>query len=87
MQCTVLQPHHVQITTVESLEKVCNHLRRRLGLPKSLSSITLYGRNNKLHLPFKSLEEEFRVSRTREVVQYRDSNELKVVNAGEGKAA
>lgn len=37
----------VPITTVESLErKVSSHLRRWLGLPKSLSSIALYGCNN-----------------------------------------
>ncbi|KAL7875122.1 hypothetical protein SRHO_G00060920 [Serrasalmus rhombeus] len=48
----------VPISTVETLErKVSNHLRRWLGLPKSLSCITLYGHNNKLQLPFKSLEE------------------------------
>lgn len=70
----------VLISTVEILEwKVSNYLRRRLGLPKSLSSIALYGQHNKLQLPFKSLEEEFKVMRTREVVQYRDS---KVATAG-----
>ena len=52
------------------------------GLPKSLSSIALYGCNNKLQLLFKSFEEEFKVSRTREVVHDRDSNNPKVVNAG-----
>lgn len=47
------------LTNVETLErKVSNHLRRWLGLLKSLSNIELYG-NNKLQLPlpFKSLEE------------------------------
>lgn len=29
-------------------------------MPRSLSSITLYGNNNKLRLPLKSLEEEFK---------------------------
>lgn len=36
---------------------------------------------NKLQLPFKSLEEEFKVSRAREVVQYRDSSDPKVAKA------
>ncbi|XP_063056077.1 uncharacterized protein LOC134450154 [Engraulis encrasicolus] len=73
----------VPVSTVETLErKVSNHLRRWLGLPKSLSSIALYGRNNKLQLPFKSLEEEFKVARVREVVLYRDSSDPKVANAG-----
>ncbi|XP_061896514.1 uncharacterized protein LOC133645675 [Entelurus aequoreus] len=71
------------ISTVEILERrVSNHLRRWLGLPKSLSSIALYGNSNKLQLPFKSLEEEFKVTRAREVVQYRDSRDPKVAKAG-----
>ncbi|XP_061101211.1 uncharacterized protein LOC133130563 [Conger conger] len=71
------------ISAVETLErKVSKHLRRWLGLPKSLSSIALYGRNNKQQLPFRSLEEEFKVTRAREVVQYRDSSDPKVANAG-----
>ncbi|XP_061925310.1 uncharacterized protein LOC133664585 [Entelurus aequoreus] len=71
------------ISTVEILERrVSNHLRRWLGLPKSLSSIALYGNSNKLQLPFKSLEEEFKVTRAREVVQYRDSSDPKVAKAG-----
>ncbi|XP_062283087.1 uncharacterized protein LOC133987658 [Scomber scombrus] len=73
----------VPISTVETLERrVSNHLRRWLGLPRSLSSIALYGNSNKLQLPFKSLEEEFKVSRAREVVQYRDSSDPKVAKAG-----
>ena len=47
-----------------------------------LKSVDKFGLSGKLQLPFKSLEEEFKVSRTREVVQYRDSNNPKVVNAG-----
>ena len=73
----------VPISTVETLERrVSNLLRRWLGLPRSLSSIALYGNTNKLRLPFKSLEEEFKVTRAREVVQYRDSSDPKVANAG-----
>ncbi|XP_028310814.1 uncharacterized protein LOC114468234 [Gouania willdenowi] len=73
----------VPISTVESLERrVSSHLRRWLGLPKCLSSLALYGNTNKLQLPFKSLEEEFKVTRAREVVQYRDSRDPKVAKAG-----
>lgn len=42
------------VTVVEGLEcKVSNYLRRWLVLSRSLSSIGLYGNNNKLRLPFK----------------------------------
>ncbi len=75
--------YEVPISTVDTLErKVSSHLRKWLGLPKSLSSIALYGHRNKLQLPLKSLEEEFKVMRAREVLQYRDSSDSKVANAG-----
>ena len=71
------------MTTVECFErKVSSFLRKWLGLPRSLSSIALYGRNNKLKLPFSSLTEEFMVTRAREVLLYRDSSDTKVSSAG-----
>ncbi|KAK7916460.1 hypothetical protein WMY93_012221 [Mugilogobius chulae] len=75
--------YEVPISTIETLErKISSHLRRWLGLPKSLSSIALYGRSNKLQLPLKSLEEEYKVSKTRVVLQYKDSKDSMVSNAG-----
>lgn len=41
-----------------------------LGLPQSLSSIILYRQNNKQKLPISNLYEEFKVTCTREVLQY-----------------
>lgn len=71
------------ISTVEILEKkVSNYLRSWLGQPKSLSSIVHYIHHNSLQLLFKSLEEEFKITITREVVQYRGSRDPKVANAG-----
>ncbi|XP_063050108.1 uncharacterized protein LOC134444859 [Engraulis encrasicolus] len=75
--------YNVPITTVECFErKVSSFLRKWLGLPRSLSSVALYGRNNKLELPFSSLTEEFMVTRAREVLLYRDSRDIKVSSAG-----
>uniref|UniRef100_A0A3B1JAJ2 Reverse transcriptase domain-containing protein n=1 Tax=Astyanax mexicanus TaxID=7994 RepID=A0A3B1JAJ2_ASTMX len=75
--------YEVPISIVEGLErKVSSFLRRWLGLPRSLSSIALYGRNTKLQLPLRSLEEEFKVTRAREVMMYRDSSDPKVAQAG-----
>jgi hypothetical protein len=51
-------------------------------IPRSLGSLALYGNTNKLQLPFKSLEEEFKVTRAREVVQDRDSCDPKVAKLG-----
>lgn len=53
-----------------------------MGLPQSLSSIALYGRNNKQPLPFSSLTEELMVTWTREVLLYRDSSVMKVSSVG-----
>ncbi|XP_061571176.1 uncharacterized protein LOC133424524 [Cololabis saira] len=75
--------YEVPLSTVETLErKISSHLRRWMGFPRSLCSAALYGKTNKLQLPFSSLEEEFRVSRTREALLYRDSKDSKVASAG-----
>ncbi|XP_072560565.1 uncharacterized protein [Paramormyrops kingsleyae] len=75
--------YQVPITTVETLErKISQFLRRWLGLPKSLSCIALYGHTNKLQLPFSGLTEEFKVTRAREVLLYRDSSDTRVSSAG-----
>jgi len=75
--------YEVPISTVEGFERrVSRFLRKWLGVPRSLSSTALYGKNNMLKLPFSSLNEEFKVSRTREVLQYRESCDPKVSQAG-----
>lgn len=56
--------YKVPISTVDSFER---KISRWLELLRSLNSITIYGRNNKLQLPINSLKEEFMVSHTREV--------------------
>ena len=68
---------------VDAMErKIKSYLWRWLGLPRSLSSATLYGTSNALQLPFKGLVEEFVVSQTREAIMYRYSKDPKVVAAG-----
>lgn len=70
------------MTSVESLEKlITRRLRRWLGVPKCLSTAALYGRINALQLPFNSLVEEFKVTRVREQLQYKESKDPKVVAA------
>jgi len=65
-----------EVPTVEGFERrVSKFLRKWLGLLRSLSSITLYGQNNKLRLLINSLNEDFMVSRTRKVLQYRESSD------------
>jgi len=70
--------YEVPISTIEDFErKVSRFLQKWLGLP-SLSSIAWYGQKNKLKLPIRSLNEEFKVGHAREVLQYRESQDPKV---------
>ncbi|KAL7853033.1 hypothetical protein SRHO_G00188180 [Serrasalmus rhombeus] len=71
-----LRIYDVRISTIEGFQK------KWLGLPRSLSNIALYGQNNKLTLPISSLSEEFKVSHAREVLQYRESEDPKISQAG-----
>lgn len=73
-----LLEYKVPITTIEALErKISSYLRSWLGLPRSLSSATLYSTSNVLQLLISSLIEEFMVARTQEVWQYRESRDQK----------
>lgn len=73
----------VPVTTVESFQrKISGFLLKWLGLPRSLNSAALFGTSNILQLPFSGLTEEFKVARTREALQYRDSRDGKVSSAG-----
>ncbi|XP_038147774.1 uncharacterized protein LOC119787807 [Cyprinodon tularosa] len=75
--------YEIPLTTVEGFErKISQYLRRWLGLPRSLSSIALFGHGTKLTLPLSSVSEEFKVARAREVLLYRDSTDGKVSSAG-----
>ncbi|XP_041867113.1 uncharacterized protein LOC121656126 [Melanotaenia boesemani] len=70
------------ISTIDLEKKVSRYLRRWLDLPQSLSNIALYGNTCKLSLPLKSIEEEFKVLRMREMLQFRESKDPKVSGAG-----
>lgn len=70
--------YEVPVTIVEGFEhNVSQFLRRWLGLPKG----PLYGHANKLQLPFSRLTEEFKVTRAKEVLLYRDSSDNRVSSA------
>ena len=75
--------YEVPLTAVESLERaISQFLRRWLGLPRSLSSMALYSKATKVQLPLSSVVEEFKITRAREVMLYRDSKDIKVASAG-----
>ncbi|VDH98197.1 Hypothetical predicted protein [Mytilus galloprovincialis] len=72
----------VPIVQSEALErKISACLRRWLGVPRSFSSIGLYSTGTKLQLPMKALTEEYKVTKTRQVMTLRDSKDAKVRGA------
>ena len=74
--------YEVPISTVDTLErKSTGFLRRWFGLPRSQSSAALYGSTCTLRLPISGLSEEFKVTKTREALMYRESKDPKVVAA------
>ena len=75
--------YDIPITTTESLERaISSRLRRWLGLPRCLSGAALYGNSNALRLPSSSLVEAFKITKTRELLQYTESEDPNVAAAG-----
>ena len=75
--------YEVPNTTVEALERITSrHLRKRLGVLPSFTSIGLYGKTNKLQFPLSSLVEEFKVAKSRLVLTLRDSPDELIRDAG-----
>ena len=73
----------VPATTAEMFEKVVSkYLREWLGVPRSFSSINLYGRENKLQLQLKGVVEEYKATKARQVMMIKDSADEKVSKAG-----
>ena len=73
----------ITMTTIIAMEnKISSYIRGWLDLPRSLSSIALYGSTNTLQLPFKGLTEEYMVTQTREVMMFKNLKDPKVVTAG-----
>lgn len=62
---------------VEDFERrVKRVLGKWLSLPQNLNGIAMYSQSNKLKLPISSLNEEFKVSRAREVQQQSEEPQL-----------
>ena len=88
-----LPPHNSPPNTVDSIyeftmahidqmeRKINSLLGRWLGQPKRLSSVALYGNNTALHPPFRSLIEEFKVTKIRTTLLYKLSKDEKVAGA------
>ena len=67
---------------VEQVEKkVTAHLKKWLGIPKSLSSDLLYARSAMIRLPYSSVVEEVKVARARTQVMLETSSDSCIKNA------
>ena len=67
---------------VEGLErKVTAHLKKWLGIPKSLSTDLLYARSAMIRLPYSSIVEEVKVARVRTKVMLETSQDVCIKNA------
>lgn len=74
--------YKVPMSMEETMERnIGQFLSRWLGLPRSLSSIALYGHSTMLQLPIGGLTEECRVTRAREIMMCRDPSDQKVATA------
>ena len=68
-----LMVYEIPVSIVEKAEKqISKHLRRWLGIPPSFTNLGLYGRSNKLQMPFSSLVEEYKVAKARLLLTLRD---------------
>ncbi|XP_060552477.1 uncharacterized protein LOC132713820 [Ruditapes philippinarum] len=75
--------YSVPSSAVEAMERTINgFLRTWFGVPKSFTSLGLYFTKSKLQLPLKALTEEYKVTKTRQVIMLRDSADEKVRKAG-----
>ena len=82
-QNTVASIYKATMSHIEQMErKINSRLQRWLGQPKCLSSAVLYGNTTALHLPFRSLIEEFKVTKIRTALRYKLPKDEKVTGAG-----
>ena len=77
-----LTVYNVPMSKVEELQgKITTALKRWMGLPKTLSSDTLYSKSTKVQLPYRSLVEEFKATKARTRVTFEDSKDKCIRNA------
>ncbi len=60
-----LQMYEVTMTKVEAMErKVSSHIKRWLGVPRTLTNVAFYSSTAKLQMPTTSLVEEFKAAKS-----------------------
>ena len=75
--------YEICLSHVERMEKKMNCcIRKWLGLPPALTTLALYSKSAKLALPFKSLVEEYKISKIRTQLMLDNSSDPCIVNVG-----
>ena len=81
-----MQIYEVSLSRIKKMESLINKfLKKWLGVPKSLTSMTLYSSSTKLKLPTKSLVEEFKLRKSRLFQMLHDSVDPLVKSAQMGE--
>ena len=71
-----MQVYTITLSRVEAMERaVSSHLRKWLGVPRTLTDVALYSSTAKVTLPTTSLVEEFKVAKARVFLMMRDSSD------------
>ena len=68
--------YNIPETKVEEMQtRITGHLKRWLGLPKSLSSACMYTRSGRLQLPYSELSEEVKAAKARVYTTFEESED------------
>ena len=72
--------NNVRDWPVDAMERCIDRFTRKwLGLPPGLSSVALYSRSSKLKMPFRSVAEEFRISKIKTQLMINNSTDSTIV--------
>ena len=76
-----MQIYEVSITKVETMERlISKYTKKCLGVPNSVTNVSLYSSSAKLKLPTLSLVEEFKLGKARLLQTMQDSRDPLVKN-------
>ena len=69
-----LRIYNIPLTTIENLQKLLTKfIKKWLGIPKNLSTASLYSKSAKLRLPFSELQEEFKTAKACNLATFQNS--------------
>ena len=77
-----LRIYNIPLTTIENLQKLLTKvIKKWLGIPKNLSSASLYSKSTKLRLPFSELKEQFKRAKVWNLATFQNSKDPSISGA------